>query len=402
MNGNIEVLTFDTESATQLSLIRNIGEKGINITLCFFRKWSLNYLSKYVISKIRVPNWNDYEEDFIDVLISIGKENPNKYMIFSCSDYINSLIVKYYHELEKYFYFPFSNPLNIELLINKELFYKKMSELDIKIPKTSFISSVEHLEELFCTSNYPVIVKPKTIFNNMFFELFHTKVIKIHSLKEYYEHKPSLIQVYDSILVQEYIEGPVFSIYGYYKNGFLAYCTFKRDYSDLFGTSVLGHSIDSEELKLYAEQILSQIQYDGFAELEFIYDTQDHSYKLLEINSRPTQWCRLLKYAAKTVESIPLEMINSGNYLNTGESFEVKKDISIYYEGGLLELVKNKNLTFKEMIRHISRKNSFSMYYDKKDLVPSLKYRLHFIKSLIKWFVSYNKQGVFKYGSRNL
>jgi predicted ATP-grasp superfamily ATP-dependent carboligase len=402
MNSHIEVLTFDVESATQLSLIRNIGEKGINITLCFFNKWSLNYLSKYVVKKIRVPDWNNDEEQFMDVMIDVGKDNPKKYMILSCSDYINSLIVKYYHQLEKYFYFPFSDPLNIELLINKELFYKKMTMLDIKIPKTSFINSVEHVEELFCTAEYPVIVKPKTMFNKMFFQLFHTKVIKIHSLGEYYEYKTSLIQVYDSIIVQEFIEGPVFSIYGYYNNGFFSYCTFKRDYSDLFGTSVLGHSIESEELKLYAEQILSQIHYDGFAELEFIYDKQDQYYKLLEINSRPTQWCRLLKYAAKTVESIPLEMINSSNYYHTGESVEVKKDISIYYEGGLLELVKNKDLTFKEMTKCILRKNSVSMYYDKKDLIPSLKYRLQFIKSLIKWFVLYNKQGVFKYGSRNL
>jgi len=105
MKENIEVLTFDTESATQLSLIRNLGEEKIRITLATYKRNGLNRLSKYVNNIIKISNWNEQLDAFVNELTQFGEKKPLKYMIIATDDKINLLLARNYKVVSKYFFF---------------------------------------------------------------------------------------------------------------------------------------------------------------------------------------------------------------------------------------------------------------------------------------------------------
>ncbi|MFL0267496.1 hypothetical protein [Candidatus Clostridium radicumherbarum] len=385
MKNNIEVLTLDTDSATELSLIRNIGEKGIRITLVTFKSKGLNRLSKYIKDIIKVSNWNESLELFIDELIKIGEVNPFKYMIISASDFINLALAQNYETLCKFYYFPFKEAKVIELLINKEAFYVKMEDLNIIIPKTYKITIKDDLKDLINSEAMPLIIKPKYMFDKEFHEYFGSKILKILNLEDYRRLEKKLEIIYDKVIIQRLIKGNKnVAVYGYFKNNaFDAYCVIDKDEMSSWGTTIIGHSIENIKLKKYAESILCKIDYEGFAELEFIYDTEDESFKLLEINCRPVQWCRLCSKVTYPIESIPIQIIND-NFNNDRAKQNLPAKYYIFYEMGTLELLQAGKIGFKDIYKYIRKPEYISMYWDSKDIIPSIRYRLSFLKTFLK------------------
>ncbi|MED2785255.1 ATP-grasp domain-containing protein [Bacillus thuringiensis] len=385
--GKVKLLTFDTQSATQLGLIRNVGERKIPIALCYHSGKGINHKSKYVSEKIEVPNWDINREEWVQSLIEIGKKSPFQYMIISCSDYINLLLVSYYDDLKKYFYFPFNNPEIVGMFINKDEFYNKMNELEINIPRTYFFKSLNEVEAFFKAAVYPLIIKPNQMFDSLFIEKFGSKILILNSIKDYLENINAIKLVYEHIIIQEMLEGETWSVYGYFKDEFLSHTVYVKDYLDAGGTTVVGHSIKKDELLSQATSILQKIDYEGFAELEFMYNHKTDTYCILEVNARPVQWCRLVKYVYRSVESIPLEILNNIYSNVESNASTITRNVFIYQEMGLLELVKQKELTFKEMIGYLFNKDAISMFYDTNDLKPSLLYRLNWFKCIVKWLI---------------
>ena len=382
IKSNIEVLTFDNESATEISLIRNIGENGYKITLLYYQKRSINRFSKYITKKIRINNWKQNSDIFLKDLIKIGENNPMKYIIISTNDFINTIIADNYTNLKKYYYFTFNNPEIINLMINKKNFYTRMKELNVSIPDTFFIKEKYEIDSIVQNTGYPFIVKPYLMDDSNFRKSFKNKILKIYDENEYVKYREDLIKIYDTILIQKYVKGSNVAIYGYFNKGnFISSCEIFKDYIDKDGTTVIGHSKNMLLLRNYSKQILINLNYEGFAEMEYIYDEKNSAYKLIEINTRPIQWCRLCKYVAISVEDIPLKSFKNED-LN--RSCNSKNNVYIYNEIGMVELYREKKITLSQILKLIKNKNAVSMFYDEKDLVPSVIYRFHFYVKLIK------------------
>ena len=382
---NIEVLTFDINSATELSLIRNIGEAGFNITFLYYQNKGITRFSKYITKKLRISSWKLHSDMFIKDLIKIGKNNPMKYMIISANDFINTKIADNYAELKKYYYLTFNNSEIINLMINKKTFYIKMKEFNINMPETFFIKEKYEVDSIVQNTGYPFIVKPYLMDDIDFRKSFENKILKIHDEIEYIKYREDLIKIYDKILIQKVVNGSNAAVYGYFYNGnFISSCEILKDYMDKYGTTIIGHSKNMPLLRNYSKQILNRLGYEGFAELEYIFDEKNSDYKLIEINTRPVQWCRLCKYAAAFVEDIPLKYLkNEELYL----SYNIKNNVYIYNEIGMLELFREKIITFNQMLELVNNKNAVSMFYDKKDLAPSLIYRFYFYAKIIKGLI---------------
>ncbi|WP_155274915.1 hypothetical protein, partial [Clostridium novyi] len=250
------------------------------------------------------------------------------------------------------------------------------------IPTTYYLKSNEQLESIINTEGFPIIIKPYNMFDNEFHRLFNNKVLKIFNDKEYNMYKEKIKSIFSKVIVQPMIQGENIAIYGYFKDDkFISWCGCKKDYMSSWGTTVIGHSMMNNDLYVYSKDILSKIGYEGFAELEFIYDTKNKRYVILEINSRPVQWCRLCSKVTKPIEIIPFEVINKCKF---GQTYDIKENINIYYETGLIELYDTNKIEFKDIFKYIFNSQSISMFMDIKDMKPSIRYLLTFIKSLIK------------------
>ena len=382
---DIEILTFDVNSASELSLIRNIGEKGFNITLLYFKKSGINRFSKYVTKKLRVRSWKNDEKLFMKDLIKIGEENPLKYLIISASDLLNSLIADNFMELKKYFYFSFNNPDATNLLINKSSFYLKMKELNISIPETFFIKEKSELDYAVQSAGYPFVVKPYLMEDDDFHKIFNNKILKVYDENDYKNYKEGLVRIYDKILIQKYAAGYNIAVYGYFNEGeFISSCEILKDFMDKYGTTVIGHSKNMPGLRNYSKQILNKISYSGFAELEYIYNETKDEYKLIEINTRPVQWCRLCRYTVPAIEDIPAKILEN---IDVCRGYNVKKNVYIYNEIGLANLYREKRISKEEISKLLKDKNAVSMIYDKNDLKPSILNRFYFYLKLIRGMI---------------
>jgi predicted ATP-grasp superfamily ATP-dependent carboligase len=385
MKKDVEILTFDTDSATQLSLIRNLGEEKIRITLATDKNNGLNRLSKYVKSTIKISSWQKHREAFINDLIELGKKNNHKYMIIATCDSINLALAKNYDILSQYYYLPFSNGNIIEMLINKGTFYKEMQNLNINIPKTYIINSKSDLREILTKDKLPLIVKPKYMFDGEFHKNFNSKILKLVNENDLKKVEDKIESMFDKIIIQSLIKGDKnLAVYGYFKEKiFYSYCVIDKDLMSSWGTTIVGHTVENIELTKYAEDILRKLNYEGFAELEFIYDSEDNEFKLLEINCRPVQWCRVCSKVTNPIEAVPIKILN-GNYYNNIIKITLIKEKYIFYELGLIELLKVDKINLKYIYKCIRDSQYISMYWDWKDLIPSIRYNFSFLKSLFK------------------
>lgn len=378
MNEKLKLLTFDTHSATTLSLIRNLGEEGIEILLVKDKKSNiegLNEKSKYIKNIKNITWYDENEKQFINDLINIGKKDS--YIIIATDDNINSIICENFNIISKYFKLPYKNADIIKSNIDKKIFYNLMKEKGVSIPKTIFINQENDLLNVKNNFKFPIILKPNKMYNEIFRNIFGDKYYKIYSYEQLLTFKTDIFKLYGDLIIQECINyKKSFCIYGFFDTEFKKVNVLKKDLLGEGGTTVLGHLISNKNLISLSNDILRSINYNGFAELEFLYDEENNEYKLLEINTRPVQWCRITKYANNSCE---IYLFNKDNKLNIKN-----KDIYIYYESGLIELYKQKKISFNKFLKIVFGYKFKSMFSDYKDLMPTIRYKMRCLKQMLK------------------
>lgn len=378
MNEKLKLLTFDTHSATTLSLIRNLGEQGIEILLVKNKKSnieSLNEKSKYIKNIENITWYDEDEKQFIYDLIKIGK--IDSYIIIATDDNINSIICDNFDTINKYFKLPYKNVDIIKSNIDKKIFYDLMKEKGILIPKTIFINEEKDLLNVKNNFKFPIILKPNKMYNEIFRNIFGDKYYKIYSYEQLLTFKDDILKLYGDLIIQECINyKKSLCIYGFFDTKFKKVNVLKKDLLGEGGTTVLGHLISDKNIISLSNNILKSINYHGFAELEFLYDEENNEYKLLEINTRPVQWCRITKYVNNSCE---IYLFNEDNIVNVKN-----KEVYIYYESGLIELYKQKKISLKEFLKIMFGYKYKSMFSDYKDLVPTIRYKIRCLKQMLK------------------
>ena len=59
---------------------------------------------------------------------------------------------------------------------------------------------------------------------------------------------------------------------------------------DFGRATTLAETVDIPELEVLGSKLLLAAGYEGLAEVEFMFDTRDNTYKLLEVNPRVWGW----------------------------------------------------------------------------------------------------------------
>ncbi|SHJ92654.1 ATP-grasp domain-containing protein [Anaerobranca californiensis DSM 14826] len=263
-----------------LSIVRSLGQKKVPIIVIGNRDFIGN--SKYCNFYFKT----DEDEEIIDVLKEIANKYNRKSVILTDSDRYIELIYNYWDELkESYVSHLCNNKETFDILVNKELLYKKSEDLGLNCPKTY------KKDEIYKINNFPVIVKPldKAVLPS----IKGNKVAYCKNKEELSEILRIVDRYKTECIIQEIIEGDLSSLYsitlfrshkGEIQIGYIGHKI--RQYPINFGTVSSFVTKDNIKLVNLSIEILNKINYIGVANFEYKYSEKESDYYIMEVNGR--------------------------------------------------------------------------------------------------------------------
>ena len=362
-------------------------------------------LSKIVNTSYYPEMWD--ENKFLKILDEFYEEHHDKkiLLVSSTENYI-TMISKNRERLENKFFFNYPKKELIDIIVNKELFYKEyLNNKIIEIPKTIYYNCSRD-DKVKINFMYPIILKPADVVPYRQIEFDgKKKIYKIEDEKELYE----VIQCiknggYNStLIIQEYIPGDdsyLFDSVIYanrdakVKRITLAQIGLQEHAYNLVGNAAVminGYNQfgKTNEVIEMIKDFAESIGYTGYAEFDLKYDYRDKKFKVLEINPRQGRssyylagaGCNLVELLARDLiynEKLEFEYLDKEVML----SFVPRKIIDKYIV----------NKEYKEKALSLWKSHVNPMKY-KKD--SSLKRNYTLLRKDLRYFKDY-KNGYWK------
>lgn len=177
---------------------------------------------------------------------------------------------------------------------NTALFAQKNS---IPHPASFYPKSTEDLINMASSIAYPVVLKPTVM--HIFHRLFGKKAYLCKTSEELIERAKTISKTYpvDQLILQEFLQGGPQNLFSYgvfaIKGVPIAWIMANRirqnpmDFGNSTTFAVTCHIPEIEEI---AKKILSSTNYSGLAEIEFMYNSNNNRYEMLEVNTRAWKW----------------------------------------------------------------------------------------------------------------
>ena len=305
-------------------IVRVYGENNIPSVVIDKDKHNIARHSKYCEKFFHV----EYN-GLITLLLDLGNDAKYKnWLLIPTDDYYVRLLSQNKNELNKYFTVTVDDWEIIDLFFNKRKSYPLAKELCIPIPNTYYPESIDDIEIISKSVDYPCIIKPSVMLD--FYRYFKKKVFVCNSPSELVSNYNKALKIIkpSDILIQEIIPGPSENQYsvGIFYNKDQSYnylvCRRKRQHPIDFGNATtFAETVNLPVLIEYAEKILKKSGFFGICEVEFKFDERDGKYKFFEINPRTWKW-HLISIPAK----VPF-LMSIYNYLTEGSAI-IQKEYS--------------------------------------------------------------------------
>jgi predicted ATP-grasp superfamily ATP-dependent carboligase len=356
-----------------LSNTRALGEIGVPVIIVDKTNCVARY-SKYCKSFYYCPDFISL--NFINFLIEIGKrENLYGWMLLPSNDHAVINISRNREKLQSVYKILTPERSVISRIYDKSLLIEAAIRSNVPVPLTYFNYNRSDID----IRTFPVIIKGRNGLS--FYKATGRKVFLANSEDELRSHYFELQKVIDTedIFVQELIP------HGNKTISFTAFCeqgvikTFwigekVREHPVRFGTATFARSILCTDLIDPAKRIISELNYTGVCEIEFLKDPRDNIFKLIEINARTWLWVDLAKSCGVNYAKLIYDYVNSQKVdypavYNTGVNWVNYLTDSVFSITALLK----KQLRVKDYLSSFKGKNvnaSFSW----KDPIPGFMF----------------------------
>lgn len=287
------VVVFPVSHAVGLSVIRTLESHGVPILAVDFKPQAAGLFSRRVTS-VLLPHLYDDMDTFARGVLEIGKCFKQKPVLFLVDDEDLFLSLKQKEEFGKYFHFPLSDWDVVGPIVDKEMFYRKLGEHDLPIPKTWFAHTLEELDAIREDITYPCILKPA--YSTSFRQRFSVKAKRFDDYEALRGYAAKVLEAEIRFIIQEFIAGEMgrlLTYVAYSKSGgevLASFCGRKvHQFPPDFGTCRLGESIEHPGLEDLGRRLLKVLGYRGISLTEFKVDGEGR-LKALELNPRPGDW----------------------------------------------------------------------------------------------------------------
>ncbi len=277
-----------------LGALRTLAKKDIPIVVLDFHR-SISKYSKYKKRFYKSPN-PSYAEVYANYLIDLAqKEKLHGWVIFPNNDEVIYVLSRFKHVLKEYYRIPTQDWNITKKIYDKKYTYQIAKDNNIPIPKTYYTTNLRELLRL--DLKFPLVIKPSIRPN--FYNKIKTKAFRINNEKELINTYNMVSSVIDhsEILVQEFIPGGpnyLYSFSPFFKNGKVvtgvAARRTRQHPMDFGHASTFAELVYMPELQRIAQKFLKLIDFYGIAEVEFMKDSRNGQYKLIEVNPRVWGW----------------------------------------------------------------------------------------------------------------
>ena len=272
-----------------LAAIRSLAKSGIKTILIYHDPKDFATHSKYLSEKIRFPHPERLEEDFISKILELSEKYKGA-VIYPTEDEFLITISKNKPKLSPHFKVACNEIKIIDKLINKKLVYDLADLHNIPCPK-HITTADENIAIQFANEiGYPCLVKPSQ--SHTYFKFFGKKMAKVFGKEELLNELKKANAGGFEVMIQEFIPGPDsanFSYWGYRTGGkFFCEATARKVRNDPpeTGSPRVQVTKNIPELIPNARKILDELDYEGYANVEFKLDRKSGKYKFMEINPR--------------------------------------------------------------------------------------------------------------------
>ena len=364
MNRLYNILFIEAEYRKVLPVIRELGKKSHKIYTISLNRYSIGGSSKYVKKNYFFKDLN------LTKILEIIKEN-NIDLVIPCNEKSVELLAKN------------ANILEVPTLVPSiESFYicqdklktiQFAEKLGVRIPRTLIFNSFEEFKKNLDEINfYPVVIKPRKSSGSRGIIYVNNKEALMNNLNSEY------IDKYDIPLIQEYIPhgGKALGASFLYYHGeeVFGFCHQRiREYPPSGGPSTLAVSIHNEEALNISKKLLDNLNWNGFAMVEFKEDPRNEKLVLMEINPRMWGTIGLAFFAGEdfldALLKVFLENVDP-NQIN--KSYHSGYYFRWFFPGDFMSILVDKNLKLSTKIKKIFERHQNIIYQitDFHDLKP--------------------------------
>ncbi len=356
-----------------LANTRALGKEGIPVIVVSEHNCLARY-SRYCKKFFICPDYLSVE--FIDFLISLAlSENIRDWVLLPSNDHAVYNISGNRERLQGCYKIISPEPEILTAIYNKELLIKLCQSIDVPVPLSWFPENPQKMR--LNDFKFPLLIKGKnglTFYKSLGRKAFLSDSPgNLMQLVDAITEKSPFSNVYFQNLLPIESNKPVsftaFSIKGEIKSYWMGVKL--REHPFQFGTATYSRRVDIPELIGSAEKLLSKLAFTGVCEIEFLLDSRDNEYKLIELNARTWLWIDL---AIKSGVNYPMMIYN---YLNKNEMDYSRTDNEglewIHYltdiPFSLLGLLRG-HYSLGEIIKSYSRLPEPAVF-DSSDILPS-------------------------------
>jgi len=366
-----------------LTVIRTLGRRGLNVNLVYHDLNDYATKSKYVRKSFSSPHPETNEIEFINFLIALADDLKGA-IIYPCEDEYLITVAKYKSQLSKYFIVACNELEIISKLICKKYIYKIIQSSNVPTPNNLVTDDIHLATEFANKIGYPCLVKPSE--SHIYFKKFGKKMAKVNCDKELLVELENSNSLHLDVMIQEFIPGNDDSNYSYWGyrcgNRFYAEATAQKVRNDPPGTGSPRVQITKNipELVPLARKVLDAVDYSGYANVEFKFDSRTGEYKFMEVNPRVNR-CMLQAIAG----GIDYPWIIYNHLVNGILPDKTQCEEGIYWIDFAKDIVRNiqfrkiEHYKFAEYLRPYLHKHVFAVL-SLMDIKPFIKRTIGFIR----------------------
>jgi predicted ATP-grasp superfamily ATP-dependent carboligase len=292
--GTYDALILDAQLRQSLVALRSLGRRGLRVAALEIAsqlgesKAVPTFSSRWCQQSYVAPGYEQNPGPFLAYLRQLLSETGAGVIIPS-SDGTLELLRAHRAELTQHTALALAQESALKIAVNKEQTLAIAEQLGIGVPRGVVVKAVDEVAEAVCTIGLPSVVKP--IESWQWGEQQGVRLISelVTTPDEARQAVEGLTQHGGTVLFQQFLSGRREAVSFLYADGEM-YARFaqwaKRTQPPLGGTSVYRQSIAiPDDIGAQAEQLVREIELDGYSEVEFRRDSKGKPY-LMEINPR--------------------------------------------------------------------------------------------------------------------
>jgi len=294
------------------------------------------------------------------------------------------VVAKHKEKLSQHFIVACNGLDVISKLINKSFIYDIASKSGIPTPHNLVTDNKERAIEFAKEIGFPCLVKPSQ--SHIYVKVFGKKMAKVFDIESLEKEIEEAVSKKLVVMIQEFIPGNDDMNYSYWgyrvNNNFYVEATAQKVRNDPPGTGSPRVQVTKNipELIPLARKILEELDYQGYANVEFKKDLRTNEYKFMEINPRINRCMQQAIAGGIDYPWIIYNHLANGIFpekLNCKEGIywiDLAKDIIRNFQFRKIEKYK-----LSEYLKPYFHKHVFAVF-SLTDIKPFIKRSLDFIK----------------------